>query len=82
MATMERRKTMTMNWDGLGDDDDDDHFFETYNLLSAAVPQDLADDDNDFEDSRLSFASTISSTLSIKPRTSHFSANFNRTFSN
>ncbi|KAG5138764.1 hypothetical protein JHK82_023495 [Glycine max] len=76
MATMERRKTMTMNWDGLGDDDDDDHFFETYNLLSAAVPQDLADDDNDFEDSRLSFASTISSTLSIKPRTSHFSANF------
>ncbi|XP_027351284.1 WD repeat-containing protein 44-like [Abrus precatorius] len=74
---MQRRKTMTMNWDGLGDDDDDE-FFETYNRLSTAVPLDLAsssdEEDDDFEDSRLSFASTISSIRSIKPRTSKFAA--------
>ena len=65
MATMERRKTLTMNWDGLGDDEDDLHFFETYNRLSTAVPDDLAsssdEEDDDYEDSRLSFASAVSS---------------------
>ncbi|XP_061369252.1 uncharacterized protein LOC133312115 [Gastrolobium bilobum] len=70
---MERRKTLTMTWDGLGDDDDDDHFFETYNRLSTAAPLDLAsssdDEDEDFEDSRLSFASAISSLHSAKFRT-------------
>ncbi|KAL9277006.1 hypothetical protein ACSQ67_025426 [Phaseolus vulgaris] len=80
MATMERRKTMTMNWDGLGDDDDDEHFFESYNRLSTAVPRHLIDDDdeelNDFEESRLSFTSTMSSMQSINPRMSNFTANF------
>ncbi|XP_014492046.1 uncharacterized protein LOC106754541 [Vigna radiata var. radiata] len=80
MATMERRKTLTMNWEGLGDDDDDDHFFETYNRLSTAVPRNLIDDDDEeidgFEESRLSFASTMSSMQSINPRMSNFTANF------
>ncbi|XP_029130493.1 uncharacterized protein LOC109814828 [Cajanus cajan] len=76
---MERRKTMTMNWAGLGGDDDDEHFFESNNRLSTAVPYDLAsssDEEEDFEDSRLSFASTMSSVQSIKPRMSNFTANF------
>ncbi|KAL6987606.1 hypothetical protein U1Q18_013351 [Sarracenia purpurea var. burkii] len=63
-ATMERRKTMTMNWEGLGDDDDDDRFFESFDRLSSAVSIDLASsgsDDDEFDDSRLSFASAISS---------------------
>jgi WD40 repeat protein len=71
MATMERRKTLTMNWDGLGDDEDDMHFFETYNRLSTAVPDDLAsssDEDEDYEDSRLSFASAASSFVPAKHR--------------
>ena len=67
-TAMERRKTLTMNWDGLGDVDDDDAFFESYNRLSTAVPQDLAsssdDDDGEFDDPRLSFASAVSSSLS------------------
>ncbi|XP_022642007.1 WD repeat-containing protein 44-like [Vigna radiata var. radiata] len=62
---MGRRKTMTMDWDGLGDVDDDDAFFESYSRLSTAAPLDLAsdddDDDDDFDDPRLSFASAISS---------------------
>ncbi|XP_027337119.1 WD repeat-containing protein 44-like [Abrus precatorius] len=69
---MERRKTLTMSWDGLGDVDDDDAFFESYNRLSTAVPHDLAssseDEDEDFDDPRLSFASAISSAQSRKPR--------------
>ncbi|KAK7338677.1 hypothetical protein VNO77_19302 [Canavalia gladiata] len=73
MATMQRRKTMTMNWDGLGDDEDDDQFFETNNRLSTAVPLDLASsssDEEEFEDSRLSFSSTMSSIKSrIQTRT-------------
>ncbi|KAE9447800.1 hypothetical protein C3L33_20303, partial [Rhododendron williamsianum] len=61
-ATMERRKTMTMNWEGLGDhDDDDDRFFETFDRMSSAVSHDLAssgsDDDDEFEDPRTSFSS-------------------------
>ncbi|KAL6503185.1 hypothetical protein OROHE_023814 [Orobanche hederae] len=67
-ATMHRR-TLTMNWDGLGDEDDDDHFFESCQRISSVVPLDLAssgsDDDDDFEDSRMSFVSAISS-ASIK----------------
>ncbi|CAL5422566.1 unnamed protein product [Camellia sinensis] len=61
-ATMERKKTMTMNWDGLGDDDDD-CFFETFDRLSSAISLDLASsgsDDDEFDDSRMSFTSTIS----------------------
>ncbi|GFP90148.1 WD repeat-containing protein 44 [Phtheirospermum japonicum] len=66
-ATMNRR-TLTMNWDGLGDPDDDDHFFESCQRISSVVPLDLASsgsDDDDFEDSRMSFVSAISS-ASIK----------------
>ncbi|CAK9319981.1 unnamed protein product [Citrullus colocynthis] len=60
---MERKKTMTMNWDGLRDDDDDDRFFESIERMSCAMPEDLASssDDDDFEDSRMSFASVVSS---------------------
>ncbi|RZC19712.1 WD repeat-containing protein 44 [Glycine soja] len=70
---MERRKTLTMNWDGLGDVDDDDTFFESYNRLSTAAPLDLPsssddDDDDDFDDPRLSFVSAASSLQSRKNR--------------
>lgn len=52
---LERRKTMTMNWDGLGDDNDE--FFEPNNRVSSAVPRDLVDEDSDdFDDCRLSFS--------------------------
>ncbi|KAD3068354.1 hypothetical protein E3N88_36234 [Mikania micrantha] len=59
---MEVRRTMTMNWDGLGDlnDDDDDRFFDAQRL-SLASPQDLASsssDEEEFDDSRMSFSST------------------------
>ncbi|XVE61870.1 hypothetical protein DITRI_Ditri06bG0073800 [Diplodiscus trichospermus] len=61
---MDRRKTMTMNWDGLGDDDDE--FFESNDRISSFVPHDLAssgsdDDDDDFDDCRISSASDMSS---------------------
>ncbi|KAK6231430.1 hypothetical protein SCA6_001503 [Theobroma cacao] len=61
---MDRRKTMTMNWDGLRDDDDE--FFESYDRMSSVVPLDLAssgseDEDEDFDDCRISFASAVSS---------------------
>ncbi|TKY63269.1 WD repeat-containing protein 44 [Spatholobus suberectus] len=69
---MERRKTLTMNWDGLGEIDDDSAFFESYNRLSSAIPLDLAsssdDDDDDFDDPRLSFVSAVSSVHSRKNR--------------
>nr|XP_034920496.1 WD repeat-containing protein 44-like isoform X2 [Populus alba] len=64
---MERKRTLTMNWDALGDHDhdDDDRFFETYDRLSSVVPIDLnssgSDEDDDFDDTRMSFASAISS---------------------
>ncbi|XVF76630.1 hypothetical protein PTKIN_Ptkin13bG0281700 [Pterospermum kingtungense] len=64
---MERRKTMTMNWDGLRDDDDE--FFESNNRISCFVQQDLASsdsDDEDFDDCRISFASTLSSVNTSK----------------
>ncbi|KAK9985292.1 hypothetical protein SO802_030243 [Lithocarpus litseifolius] len=77
---MERRKTLTMNWDGLGDNDDDDQFFESYNRLSfsSAVSINLtatccsssSDEEEDFESSRMSFASAVSSLRSTKLR--HF----------
>ncbi|XP_060174500.1 uncharacterized protein LOC132605333 [Lycium barbarum] len=58
------RRTLTMNWDGLGEDDDEDHFFESQTRLSTAVPQDLAssgsDDEVEFEDSRRSFSASVS----------------------
>lgn len=66
MRHMERKKTFTMNWDALGDqDDDDDRFFESRDRLSSAVPLERAssgseDETNDFEDTRLSFASSVS----------------------
>ncbi|XP_044472634.1 uncharacterized protein LOC123201272 [Mangifera indica] len=63
---MGHERTLTMIWDGLGDDDEDDRFFETSVRTSSAVPLDLAsscsddDDDEEFEDSRMSFASVVS----------------------
>ncbi|KAF8042400.1 hypothetical protein BT93_A0893 [Corymbia citriodora subsp. variegata] len=59
------RRTLTLNWDALGDEDDDDRFFESRNRLSCAIALDLAssnsdDDDNEFEDSRISFTSAVS----------------------
>ncbi|GMJ08463.1 hypothetical protein like AT2G37670 [Hibiscus trionum] len=52
----ERKRTMTMSWDGLGDDDDE--FFEPCNRISCAVPQDLtfSGDEEDFNDCRPSFS--------------------------
>ncbi|PON76133.1 Guanine nucleotide-binding protein, beta subunit [Trema orientale] len=64
---MERVRTMTMNWDGLKDDDDDDHFFESFDRISSAVPLDLepsSSDDDGFDDCRMSFASAVSSVYS------------------
>lgn len=70
---MERRKTLKMTWDGLGDDDDNDElFFESYERLSCAVPLDLAsssdEDDDYFDDPRTSFHSATSSVHSTKNR--------------
>ncbi|KAL6277895.1 hypothetical protein ACE6H2_021496 [Prunus campanulata] len=62
--TMERKKTLTMNWDGLRDDEDDDRFFESNDRVSSAFPLDLeasSSEDEDFDDSRMSFASCVSS---------------------
>uniref|UniRef100_A0A2N9GMC5 WD repeat-containing protein 44 n=1 Tax=Fagus sylvatica TaxID=28930 RepID=A0A2N9GMC5_FAGSY len=64
---MERKRTLTMNWDGLADDDDDDRFFESYNRIPSSVSLDLdvycssSDEDEDFDDSRMSFTSAVSS---------------------
>ncbi|KAL0344543.1 UNVERIFIED_CONTAM: WD repeat-containing protein 44 [Sesamum radiatum] len=76
------RRTLTMNWDGLGDDDDDDRFFESNGRISSVVPVDFpssgSDEDEDFEDSRMSFVSAISSTSfkSIHPSMSRPSSLF------
>ncbi|KAI8015131.1 WD repeat-containing protein 44 [Camellia lanceoleosa] len=59
-----KRRTMTMDWEGLLDDDDDDRFFESFDRLSSALPIDLASsgsDDDEGDDSRTSFASAMSS---------------------
>ncbi|GMH30079.1 hypothetical protein Nepgr_031922 [Nepenthes gracilis] len=65
---MDVERTMTMSWDGLaGSDDEDDQFFDSINRIPAVVPIDLtcsassSDGDEEFDDSRMSFASTISS---------------------
>ncbi|PRQ43281.1 putative transcription factor WD40-like family [Rosa chinensis] len=61
---MERKRTFAMNWDGLHDEEDDDRFFESRERISSAVPIDLeasSSDDEDFDDSRMSFASCVSS---------------------
>ncbi|KAL0336830.1 UNVERIFIED_CONTAM: WD repeat-containing protein 44 [Sesamum calycinum] len=77
-----KRRTLTMDWGGLGDDDDDDRFFESNGRISSVVPLDLpssgSDEDGDFEDSRMSFVSAISSTSfkSIRPSMSRPSSMF------
>ncbi|XP_047956713.1 WD repeat-containing protein 44-like isoform X2 [Salvia hispanica] len=65
-ASMARRRKLTMNWEGLGDDEEDDRFFETRERISCANPLDLASDMDEFEDSRMSFTSTISSASSVE----------------
>ncbi|KAI3772654.1 hypothetical protein L6452_03844 [Arctium lappa] len=59
------RRTLTMNWDELGDLDDDDDVFFDAQRLSSVLPQDLAyssdDDDDEFDDCRMSFSSSVSS---------------------
>ncbi|XP_041023033.1 WD repeat-containing protein 44 [Juglans microcarpa x Juglans regia] len=71
---MEPKRTMTMNWDGLGDDGDEDadRFLESNDRISSAVSLDLASssDDEDFDETRTSFASAVSSLRSAKFRNS------------
>ncbi|KAK4270308.1 hypothetical protein QN277_023358 [Acacia crassicarpa] len=76
---MQPRKSVTLNWDGLGDDDD--LFFETRERMSSATPIDLeassSDDDDDFEESRMSFSSNISTNKQserVKPFPAAFDA--------
>ncbi|KAK9055506.1 hypothetical protein SSX86_026589 [Deinandra increscens subsp. villosa] len=63
---MEIRRTMTMNWDGLGDLDDDEDLFFDAQRLSTVVPQDLASSssDEEFDDSRMSFSSSAAADFS------------------
>ncbi|XP_021887726.1 WD repeat-containing protein 44-like [Carica papaya] len=69
---LDRRKTLTMNWAGLGDhDDDDDRFFESCDRISSVMSLDLAssgsdEDDDDYDDCRISFASAVSSIVPNK----------------
>ncbi|KAF7845505.1 WD repeat-containing protein 44-like [Senna tora] len=71
---MQRRKSFGLNWDGLNDNEDDDDFFETRERMSTAVRLDLeassSDEEDGFEDSRMSFSSTISPNRSEKPKSS------------
>ncbi|XP_010529833.1 PREDICTED: uncharacterized protein LOC104806565 [Tarenaya hassleriana] len=66
-----RRRTMTMNWDELGDfDDEDERFFEAHGRISSALSLDLAaasssDEDEDFDDCRISFSSAVSSFTTV-----------------
>ncbi|XP_010452082.1 PREDICTED: WD repeat-containing protein 44-like [Camelina sativa] len=69
---LERRKTMTMNWAGLGEvEDDDDHFFDSSNRISSVVPLDLAsssdEEEGDFDDCRISFSSNVPSSSRAAP---------------
>ncbi|CAA7021217.1 unnamed protein product [Microthlaspi erraticum] len=68
---LERKKTMAMNWAGLGEvEDDDDHFFESSNRISSVVPMDLAsssDEEGEFDDCRISFSSNVSSASRAAP---------------
>ncbi|XP_010505363.1 PREDICTED: WD repeat-containing protein 44-like [Camelina sativa] len=86
---MNRKRTMAMNWEGLGDfeeDEDDDRFFETHDRLSSALAFDMSaanssssdDEDEDFDDCRLSFSSAVSSltTASRKFRTPAMSPDY------
>ncbi|KAL1210893.1 COMPASS-like H3K4 histone methylase component WDR5A [Cardamine amara subsp. amara] len=61
---LERKKTLAMNWAGLGEvEDDDDNFFESSNRISNVVPLDLAyssDEEGEFDDCRISFSSSSS----------------------
>ncbi|KAG6403217.1 hypothetical protein SASPL_135434 [Salvia splendens] len=52
-ASMARRRKLTMNWEGLGDDEEDDRLFESRERISCAIPLDLASDVDEFEDSRI-----------------------------
>ncbi|KAL1209944.1 COMPASS-like H3K4 histone methylase component WDR5A [Cardamine amara subsp. amara] len=68
---MNQKRTMTMDWAGLGDfeDDDDDRFFETHDRLSSSLTFDMAasssDEDEDFDDCRISFSSAVSSLTTV-----------------
>ncbi|KAK9116646.1 hypothetical protein Sjap_015593 [Stephania japonica] len=58
----DKRMTMMMEWDGLGDDE----FFESRDRISSALSMDLlpsseSDEDEDYDDNRMSFASAVSS---------------------
>ncbi|CAH8387272.1 unnamed protein product [Eruca vesicaria subsp. sativa] len=67
---MGRRRTMTMDWAGLGDfEDEDDRFFETHDRLSSALTFDLTnsssdEEEEDFDECRMSFSSAVSSMTS------------------
>lgn len=72
---MDRRKLM-MNWDGLAESNEDDLFFDTYARISSAYPIDLhtsrspdngSSGDDESPDSRLSFASCVSSASAFFP---------------
>ncbi|KAF9625762.1 hypothetical protein IFM89_026902 [Coptis chinensis] len=56
------RRRMMMNWDGL--EDEDDEFFESRDRISSVVSIDIAssgsDDDEDYDDNRISFVSAVS----------------------
>ncbi|CAN1135239.1 WD repeat-containing protein 44 [Linum perenne] len=67
LPRMDRKRTLTMNWDAFGNhNEDDDRFFDC-NRLSGAAPADLAssdsDDDDEFEESRASFSTSSSKTF-------------------
>ncbi|VVB02536.1 unnamed protein product [Arabis nemorensis] len=73
---LDRKKTMTMNWAGLGDfeEEDDDRFFETHDRLSSAFStldmaasssDDDEEDEEDFDDCRISFSSAVSSLTTV-----------------
>ncbi|XP_043691575.1 WD repeat-containing protein 44-like [Telopea speciosissima] len=57
---MADRRLMLMSWGG----DDDDQFFESFDRMSSVMAMDMAssgsDDDEDYDDSRMSFASCYS----------------------
>ncbi|XP_071687329.1 uncharacterized protein [Rutidosis leptorrhynchoides] len=71
------KRTVTLKWDHLDDvnDNDDDEFFESTNRLSVVVPLDMPllefDEDNDdqeFNDARVSFSQNLASNSFKKPQ--------------
>ncbi|CAD5330592.1 unnamed protein product [Arabidopsis thaliana] len=69
---LDRKKTMTMNWAGLGEfEDDDDHFFDSSNRISTVLHSDLAsssdEEEGEFDDCRISFSSNVSSSSRAAP---------------